>query len=110
MIELIRNAELYDPGPRGRRHLLVAGERIVWVGTDVPKLDPGLGVHETALGGRRVIPGFIDTHVHLTGGGGEAGPHTRVPPVPLSRLTQAGVTTAIGVLGTDDLVRSTAEL
>jgi beta-aspartyl-dipeptidase (metallo-type) len=48
--------------------------------------------------------------VHLTGGGGEAGPETRVPPVALSGLTLGGVTTAVGVLGTDDTVRTTAEL
>jgi beta-aspartyl-dipeptidase (metallo-type) len=48
--------------------------------------------------------------VHLTGGGGEAGPDTRVPPVALSRLTTGGVTTAVGVLGTDDVVRTPAEL
>jgi beta-aspartyl-dipeptidase (metallo-type) len=57
-----------------------------------------------------VIPGLIDCHVHLTGGGGEAGMHTRVPPLQLSRLTSGGVTTAIGLLGTDDTVRTTAEL
>jgi beta-aspartyl-dipeptidase (metallo-type) len=110
MFELLRNAELYDPEPRGRRHLVVAGERIVWTGTAVPSLDPSLGVTERDLGGRRVIPGLIDGHVHLTGGGGEAGPHTRVPPVALSRLSAGGVTTAIGVLGTDDVIRTTAEL
>lgn len=71
MIELLRNAELYDPVPRGRRDLLVAGETIVWIGTDLPGLDRRLGVRETDLGGRRVIPGLIDGHVHLTGGGGE---------------------------------------
>jgi len=107
---LLRNAELYDPAPRGRRHLLIAGERLVWVGRDVPKLDPMLEVEEVDLGGRRVIPGLIDGHVHLTGGGGEAGPETRVPPVALSGLTLGGVTTAVGVLGTDDTVRTTAEL
>ena len=109
-MELLRNAELYDPEPRGRAHLLVAGERIVWVGTDTPTFAglPDLKVRD--LDGRRVIPGLIDGHVHLTGGGGEAGPHTRVPPLALSRLTAGGVTTAIGVLGTDDTVRSTAEL
>ena len=110
MIELLRNAEVYDPAPRGRCDLLVAGETIVWIGTDLPGLDRRLGVRETDLAGRRVVPGLIDGHVHLTGGGGEAGPHTRVPPVALSRLTGGGVTTAIGVLGTDDLVRGTAEL
>ncbi len=110
MIELLRNAELYDPEPRGRRDILVAGEMVVWVGTGLPPLDKTLSVREVDLEGHRVIPGLIDGHVHLTGGGGEAGPHTRVPPVALSRLTTGGVTTAIGVLGTDDVVRSTAEL
>lgn len=57
-----------------------------------------------------VIPGFIDGHTHMTGGGGEAGFATRVPPVPLSRFTSAGVTTAIGLLGTDDLTRNTESL
>ena len=110
MIELLRNAELYAPEPRGRAHLLVAGETIVWVGSSLPSLPAALGVEEHDLEGRRVIPGFIDGHVHLTGGGGEAGPNTRVPPLGLSRLTAGGVTTAIGVLGTDDTVRSPAEL
>ena len=62
------------------------------------------------LGGLRVIPGLIDGHVHLTGGGGEAGPHTRVPPLTVTALTAAGTTSAVGVLGTDDAVRTTAEL
>ena len=109
-MELLYNAELYDPEPRGRAHLLVAGESIVWVGTEVPAFPQALDVKLRDLDGRRVTPGLIDGHVHLTGGGGEAGPHTRVPPLALSRLTAGGVTTAIGVLGTDDTVRSTAEL
>ena len=109
-LSLLRNAELYDPAPLGRRHLLVAGETVVWVGRELPALDRSLEVAEVDLGGRRVIPGLIDGHVHLTGGGGEAGPETRVPPVALSRLTLGGVTTAVGVLGTDDTVRTTAEL
>jgi beta-aspartyl-dipeptidase (metallo-type) len=110
MIHLLRNAELYDPEPRGRAHLLVAGERVIWIGTDVPALPASLGVAEHDLEGRRVIPGLIDGHVHLTGGGGEAGPNTRVPPLGLSRLTSGGVTTVVGLLGTDDAVRTTAEL
>ena len=110
MLTLLSNCELYDPTPRGRAHLLVAGERVVWIGSERPALPAGLGVDEVDLQHRRVIPGLIDGHVHLTGGGGEAGPHTRVPPVAMSRLTAGGVTTAVGVLGTDDAVRTTAEL
>jgi beta-aspartyl-dipeptidase (metallo-type) len=110
VITLLRNAELYDPAPLGRRNLVVAGGEVLWVGRDVPAIDHALDVDEVDLGGRRVIPGLIDGHVHLTGGGGEAGPETRVPPVPITRLTLGGVTTAVGVLGTDDAVRTTAEL
>ncbi len=108
-MQLLRNADLYDPQPKGRANILIGGERILWIGDEL-ELPASLGATVRDLEGRRVIPGLIDCHVHLTGGGGEAGMHTRVPPLQLSRLTGGGVTTAIGLLGTDDTVRSTAEL
>src|SRR5436309_15931661 len=98
MLELLRNAELYDPEPGGRVHLLVAGEKLVWIGAAPPALDRSLGVRERDLGGRRVIPGLIDSHVHLTGGGGEGGVDTRVPPFALSTLSLGGVATTVGGL------------
>jgi beta-aspartyl-dipeptidase (metallo-type) len=110
VIHLLRNAEVYAPEPRGLQDLLIAGDRIVWIGDGLPALPSELEHEETDLGGRRVVPGFIDGHAHLSGGGGEAGPHTRVPPLQLSALSRAGVTTAVGVLGTDDVTRTTAEL
>jgi beta-aspartyl-dipeptidase (metallo-type) len=109
-MELLRNVDLYDPNPRGRSNLLVGGEQILWAGPENPQLPKSLGVVERDLEGRRVIPGLVDCHVHLTGGGGEAGMHSRVPPLQLSRITAGGVTTVVGVLGTDDTVRSPAEL
>ena len=57
-----------------------------------------------------MIPGLIDGHVHFTGGGGEAGFATRVPPLSLAHFIPAGITSAIGVLGFDDHTRTTAEL
>ena len=110
MIQLLRNADVYAPEPLGIRHLLVAGETIVWIGKRPLDLPASLEIEDHNLEGRRVIPGLIDCHVHLTGGGGEAGPETRVPPLGLSRLTTGGVTTVVGVLGTDDTIRTTAEL
>lgn len=109
-LTLLTNLELFAPEPLGRRHLLVAGGRIVWIGESVPALDGALGAEAVDLAGRRVIPGLIDAHVHLTGGGGEAGFETRVPPVPLTRFTLGGITTVVGLLGTDDLTRAPADL
>jgi beta-aspartyl-dipeptidase (metallo-type) len=107
---LLRDAELFAPDPRGRCDLLVGGERVLWVGPggEGARVFPAAPVED--LAGGRVIPGLVDLHVHVTGGGGEAGPDTKVPPVPLSAFTRGGVTTVVGLLGTDDVTRSTAEL
>jgi len=110
MFDLLLNADVYAPEPLGLRHVLVCAGQIVYVGETVPALDEALGVRTTDLEGRRLIPGLIDGHVHVTGGGGEAGWHTSVPPVPLGQFTTHGVTTLVGVLGTDDLVRTTGSL
>ena len=46
----------------------------------------------------------------MTGGGGESGPASRVPRVALSALTRAGITSCVGVLGTDGTTRNVASL
>jgi beta-aspartyl-dipeptidase (metallo-type) len=104
---LIKNATLFSPKLVGNRHLLLAGGKVVYVGEVEPVLGSELDVQVLDVQGRAVLPGFIDSHTHITGGGGEAGFSTRVPPVPISHFTRAGVTTVVGLLGTDDLVRNT---
>ncbi len=108
--ELLLNAEVYAPEPLGTQHVLLCAGQIVYLGKTIPVLDDALGVRTTDLEGRRLIPGLLDAHVHITGGGGEAGLHTSVPPVPLSQFTANGVTTVVGLLGTDDLIRTTGSL
>ena len=110
MLELLTHAQVFAPEPLGLRHLLVAGGRIVWMGEGLPALPAVLGARVRDLGGRRLVPGFIDAHVHLTGGGGEAGAHTKVPPLSLSRFTRGGVTSVVALLGTDDASRHPREL
>ena len=107
---LIRIAEVYAPESLGRRDLLLGGGKVLWIGTDAPDLPAAFGAQVLDLGGRRLLPGLIDGHVHVTGGGGEAGFASRVPAPTLSRYTRSGVTTVVGLLGTDDVARGTREL
>ena len=107
---LIRNAQVYAPEPLGRRDLLLGGGKVLWIGTDAPDLPAAFGAQVLDLGGRRLLPGLVDGHVHGTGGGGEAGFSSRVPAPMLSRYTRSGVTTVVGLLGTDDVARGTREL
>ena len=105
---LIRNAEVYDPKYLGRRDVLVCGERIECI---AEKIDVGNVPCKVIDGaGKTLIPGIIDQHVHITGGGGEGGFHTRSPEVRLSELIRGGVTTVLGVLGTDGQTRSMENL
>lgn len=105
---LIRNAEVYAPEPLGKNDLLIAAEKIVAM---APSLEVSEKIAETIdLDGRRLIPGLIDGHVHVTGGGGESGPASRVPPITLTMLSRAGITTVVGLLGTDGTTRSINDL
>jgi beta-aspartyl-dipeptidase (metallo-type) len=107
---LLQNAQVYGPQCIGRRHLLIGAGKLLWMGEQPPRLDDSLAVEVHDLGGARTIPGLIDAHAHITGGGGESGYSSRIPPVPLHRFTRAGVTTVVGLLGTDDVTRNTASV
>lgn len=107
---LLRNAEVFAPEALGRRHVLLGGGRILALLGEGDELPRGARIETVDLQGARVLPGFIDGHVHVTGGGGEDGFASRITGLPLSRYTESGVTSVIGLLGTDDCARSTREL
>lgn len=109
MLKRLTNARLFAPEDLGIRHLLVGGGRILAVCERDDELASSVA-DVVDLEGRRLIPGIIDGHAHVTGGGGEAGFKSRVPPLPPGRFTTAGVTSVVGVLGTDDTTRDTRQL
>jgi beta-aspartyl-dipeptidase (metallo-type) len=65
-----------------------------------------LGLETVDCRGLLAVPGLIDGHVHIAGAGGEGGPATRTPEMPLSMMLEGGITTVIGCLGTDGYTRS----
>jgi len=109
LLKRLTNARLFAPEDLGIRHLLVGGGRILAVCERDDELASSVA-DVVDLEGRRLIPGIIDGHAHVTGGGGEAGFKSRVPPLPPGRFTTAGVTSVVGVLGTDDTTRDTRQL
>ena len=56
------------------------------------------------------VPGFIDSHEHILGGGGEGGFHTRTPEASLGDLIRNGITTVVGCIGTDGVGRDMTAL
>lgn len=105
MMYLFKNCDVYSPDFLGRKDVLIAGNRIMAIGDD---LDAPKNVKCEIISGDglKMVPGFIDGHVHIAGAGGEGGPATRTPELQLSALVEAGVTTVIGCLGTDGMTRS----
>ena len=106
MVILIRGAEICAPEPLGVCDILVEGSRIAYLGEvdrqTVEQL-PGSAVIDAT--GLTAVPGFIDPHVHITGGGGEGGYATRTPEIDVADIISAGVTTVVGCLGTDSITR-----
>ena len=108
---LLKNADVYAPRALGIRNILVSGGKIVAVGgNDVTAAAESLGAEIRDLEGMKVIPGLVDQHVHVTGGGGEAGFSSRIRPLTAEELRACGVTTVVGTLGTDSLTRSVRSL
>jgi len=110
MLQVLQQAELYAPEYRGRMDIWVMSGTIAAIGEHLPAVPTGIPHQVVKLGGARVIPGIVDAHVHLTGGGGEDGPGTRVPPQRINALIRAGVTSCVGVLGTDTTTRTMRDL
>lgn len=110
MIHLLRNVHVFAPEDLGLCHVLVAAGKIVSISEEAPVIGDELLSSDTDYDGLKLIPGLIDGHAHITGGGGETGYNSKVPAVHLSEYTQAGVTTVVGLLGTDDLTRSTSSI
>lgn len=111
MITIVRNADVYAPEHLGKKDILLIGNKIAAIENSINiDLNNFADVTVIDVAGKKAVPGFIDSHVHILGGGGEGGFSTRTPEITLSTLTTSGVTTVVGCLGTDGVARDMMSL
>ncbi len=108
MIKIIKNGIVLKPNYVGKKDILIAGNKIEAIEDSINL--SGVEYEVIDAKGCYVIPGLIDSHVHICGGGGEGGYKTRTPEIMLTDITMAGVTTVVGVLGTDGTSRTMSNL
>lgn len=111
MISLIKKAEVYEPEHLGTRDVLLVGDKIGAIEDNI-SIDLVSEMKVTEIDGKDqiLVPGFIDSHVHILGGGGEGSYKTRTPEIMLTDITKGGVTTVVGCLGTDGISRNMVSL
>jgi len=102
---IIKNGNIYSPSPLGKKDILIGGGKILAIEEEI-SLPKSITHKIIDANGLIVIPGLIDSHVHIGGAGGEGGPSTRTPELVLSQMLEAGVTGVIGLLGTDGITRN----
>ncbi|MFY1634859.1 amidohydrolase family protein [Solwaraspora sp. WMMB335] len=115
-LTLLRGGTILAPAPLGTGDLVIAGRDILAVG---PVSGPTGGSASGSASGLDpvpsdvvdcadllVVPGVVDGHLHILGGGGGAGYHSRIPQLPADPVVEAGTTTCVGMPGVDPVTKS----
>lgn len=72
MFLCIKGAEVYAPEYQGKADVLVCNEKVIHIAPQIEtSVLPGQ-VKVIQAEGLKLLPGLIDQHVHITGGGGES--------------------------------------
>lgn len=108
-LTLLHVGEAFTPERCEATDILMAGGKIVALGQGL-EIPGNWPIREVDARHLIAVPAFIDQHVHVTGGGGEGGCGTRCPPISAHDIASMGIGTVVGVLGTDSISRSPADL
>ena len=109
MLKVVKDGQVYAPWYMGKKDLLIIEDKI---GALVDNINLSsltnnevFEVEIIEARNKLVVPGFIDGHVHIAGGGGEGGFKTRTPEIQFFEIVGGGITTVVGCLGTDGITR-----
>ena len=104
---LIKNANIYAPSQMGTRDVLLGGGKILAISN---KINAFADTKIIDAQNKYLVPGFIDQHMHLIGAGGKHGFTSMTPEMNITDLVENGITTVVGLLGTDGSTRSIKSL
>ncbi|MGF1863646.1 beta-aspartyl-peptidase, partial [Photobacterium profundum] len=110
MLKLIKNGTILTPKGLIKADILICNDKIIGINSSITTSNLKLPYEELDASNQFVLPGIIDQHVHLIGGGGESGFSSRTPEVQVSKLVKAGITSVLGLLGTDSATRHVESL
>lgn len=107
MFILIKNAHIYAPDDLGINDVLICNNKIIDI---KPNIEFNYPCHIIDAINKLLTPGFIDQHVHIIGGGGEDGFSSLIREIQVKDCVTYGVTSVVGLLGTDAHVKSISQL
>ena len=108
MLKLIKNAEVFTPYKAGIQDILICGDKVEEIAPSINCSYQGMQIIDA--GAMTAIPGLIDQHVHIIGGGGEGGFASSIGRISVESCVKAGVTTVVGLLGTDSTSKDVRSL
>lgn len=106
MVTIIKNVEVFAPENLGKKDVVFLFDKIEGLYDEINEINPLIECDVIDGSDFIMFPGLIDSHVHITGGGGEAGFKSRTPEISVIDLIKSGVTTVVGCLGTDNICRN----
>ena len=106
MITVIKNVNVYAPEKLGIKDIVIVSDKIEGIYDNVNVPNDFVNISIIDGKGKILFPGFLDSHVHIIGGGGEGGFKTRTPEISVISLVEAGITTVVGCIGTDGVCRN----
>ena len=69
IIKLIKNGEIYAPNYFGKKDILLVGEKIGYIKDQINIPRDFVDIDIIDGTGKYVVPGFLDSHVHICVGG-----------------------------------------
>ncbi|AKI97779.1 isoaspartyl dipeptidase [Kosmotoga pacifica] len=107
---LLKNLVIYSPSNIGINDLLICGSSIEGISKNITLEGIEHEILHFDPKKHFAVPGFIDGHVHLIGGGGEGGFNTRTREGIPEEFLRCGTTAMVGLLGTDGITRDHVSL